>query len=219
MRQNLRLLGGLLLVVPAVVVASAWVRTRSARVASRGSGEIVPYWHHYASGGHRMGSADAAATIVLFTDFQCPFCLKLHDDLNGIRRKYGSSVAIVYRSFPLSGIHPYARGAAVAAECAWDQDRFEQMYDVLYHEQRAIGTRPWWYFAGKAGVPDSSRFANCLVDGSVSGRIDADRNAGEALGIQGTPMFLVDSMKVQGVLPFSAIDSILRLRLLIRPRG
>ncbi len=58
-----------------------------------------------------------------------------------IRSQYGDQVAVVYRHFPLTSIHPHAWRAAVAAECAGAQGKFEAFHDVLFDEQEAIGSR------------------------------------------------------------------------------
>jgi len=75
----------------------------------------------YQEGGHRRGPANAPVTIVEFMDYECPFCARMADTLRIFQERHPTTVSIVFRQFPLEDIHPFARAAALASECADQQ--------------------------------------------------------------------------------------------------
>jgi len=78
-----------------------------------------------------LGDAKAAVTIVEYSDFECPVCRNLHDVLRGMLPNYAGKVRLVFKDFPLEQLHPWARTAAIAGRCAYQQDpkAFWKMYD------------------------------------------------------------------------------------------
>jgi hypothetical protein len=91
-----------------------------------------------ASAGYRLGPVGAPAALVVFTDYQCPSCQKFEERLAEVRTLVAEPFAVVIRHALLSRIHPQARGAAVAAECAGDVDRFEAMHNVLFRDGESV---------------------------------------------------------------------------------
>ena len=162
----------------------------------------------YAKEGRRMGPPGAAVTIVEFSDFQCPFCSLAAGALRGVRTKYPNEVAVVYRHFPLDAIHPHARTAALASECAGDQGRFEAYHDLLYARQGAIGTVAWRDLAAEAGVADLSEFERCLSERRFKGRIAADEAAVARLSLKSTPSILIGGKLYDGALPEAELTRI-----------
>lgn len=77
------------------------------------------------------GSSSAKVTLVVFSDFQCPYCIRHEATLKQIMSAYGDQIRLVFYNFPLS-FHQYAQKAAEAAECAADQDKFWEMHDKLF---------------------------------------------------------------------------------------
>ena len=145
-----------------------------------------------AGGGQWMGRRDAPVRIVEFSDFQCPFCARAHPVLQAAIRRHPERVAVLYRHFPLDAIHPHARAAAVASECAAAQGRFEAFATLLFARQDALEARPWARFAREAGVPDSAAFARCLVSREAAARVDADARLGATTRIEVTPTLVID---------------------------
>ena len=72
----------------------------------------------------QRGPSDAWVTVVEFADFECPFCRSAQPALTGIEAVYAGDLRLVFKHFPLTSIHPHARAAAVAAECAGEQGKF-----------------------------------------------------------------------------------------------
>jgi predicted DsbA family dithiol-disulfide isomerase len=139
-----------------------------------------------------------AATIVEFADFQCPSCQGLAADLDTLIRADPAHIALVYHHFPLERIHPHAFDAAVAAECAGAQGRFDAMRIVLFESQAEIGEVPWSVLARRAKVPDGFGFERCLRGDEAPSAVRADRAAATRLGLYATPTLLVGGHVVSG---------------------
>lgn len=174
----------------------------------------VRNWERFAEPATYIGPADAAVTVIEFSDFQCPYCKQHTEMLQRLRARYGDRLSIAFRHYPLSSIHPHAEDAALAAECASEQQRFEAYHDLLFASQDSIGQRSWTSLAEAADVPDMERFEGCMRDRIPAARIAADRKAGDDLGVAATPTSIVNGMKMVGALDesvfTSAIDEALR---------
>lgn len=189
------------LVLCAVVITGLVVRRElfTPRPTAYATERPVARWQQFASGGGNvLGPRDAPVKVVLFSDFQCPFCARVVADVQRIRAQDPDRVAIVYRHFPLEAIHPYAFAAAVAAECAGAQGRFEGYHNALFAAQGEIGTRSWRSFAESAGVPRLDEFDACVKDQRYAGRVRADALAGRQAGVNATPSFVFDGILVVG---------------------
>jgi protein-disulfide isomerase len=165
----------------------------------------ISNWESYGSTGRRLGPSPAAVTIVEFADFQCPFCRRADSTLKRLRSARAGDIAVVYRHYP---IHEFAFAAAQAVECAGAQGAFEPMHDVLYQRAESIGVIPWTRFAAQAGVQDTVVFARCLSDATVTRRIVDDTVAAHALGVSGTPTFLINDLRVVGYSGAMGLDSV-----------
>jgi protein-disulfide isomerase len=163
--------------------------------------EKVRDWKRYASAGQRIGPADAKLVLVEFSDFQCPYCKQVHDDLEAIRARHPDEVAILYRHYPLDAIHPHARSAALASECAAAQGHFEAFHDAVFERQDSIGTIAWSEFARRAGVPSVPAFDQCVAEKRHAPRIEEDMAAARRLEITGTPLLLIRETRIGGALP------------------
>jgi protein-disulfide isomerase len=200
------------LVVCAALITAALVKREffADQRAASADAVTLPRWQTLVSAGHRMGDAAAAATIVEFSDFQCPSCAAAETDLKKIREKYPHEVAVIYRHFPLDRVHPAARRAAIASECAAEQGRFEQFHDALFQRQDSIGRMPWEAFARLAGIPSLPRFSDCLASGRWEARVSRDLVTADSLQLQGTPTLLVDGRMFGGSPGFPALDQEVR---------
>lgn len=201
----------------AIVITGLVVRRElSPASASASRSTVVRNWRTLAREGQRLGPPNAAITILNFSDFQCPYCRQLDHSLRSIRHRRPKEVAVVYRHFPLEAIHPHAFGAAVASECAAQQQRFEELHNVLYDRQDSIGALSWAAFAMRAGVADSAAFAACMVGRAAAERVRADVRAGMNLEITGTPTVVVNGVRLNGTPSQAVLDSLI-VALLQRP--
>lgn len=149
-------------------------------------------WQRYGDAGQHLGPDSASVVIVWFGDYQCPYCQMAAVDLDNLRAKYPNDLATVFRHFPLSGIHPEALSAATAAECAAAQGRFEPFHRMLFADAISLGTKPWHAFASDAGVESIQDFESCLDSDEPRTALAEDLLAANALGVVGTPAFLIN---------------------------
>ncbi len=169
---------------------------------------LEPRREAVAADGPARGPAGAAVTIVEFSDFQCPFCGRLEPVLTRVLAKYPGQVRLVYRNYPLSELHPQAQKAAEAALCAQQQGKFWQMHDLLFAEQTSLGIDDLKDKAQRIGLARAA-FDECLDSGKMRDAVAADVEAGEALGIQGTPGSFVNGRFISGVVEESDLSAII----------
>lgn len=149
-------------------------------------------WEKYIPTGRLVGPRNAPLTLVEFSDFQCPACKTLHDQLNALRSEYPGALAISYHYVPLPN-HAMGYPAARAAECAAEQGRFEPYYDKLFENARSLATVSFSNLAVAAGVPDMKKFEACAARTDPVQRIETDRElAFGTLQIRGTPTVIVN---------------------------
>lgn len=140
-----------------------------------------------------LGRADAPVTLVEFSDYQCPFCQRFFaTTLSAIKKDYidTGKVRYVFRDFPLDQLHPQARKAAEAAHCAGELGKYWEMHDVLFQNQRALAPPQLAEYARTVGV-DGAKFDECLSSGRHAARVERGLADGAAVGVQGTPTFVV----------------------------
>jgi len=156
-----------------------------------------------------IGSKKAPVTIVEFSDFQCPYCLRVAPTMKKIRATYGDKVRVVWKDFPLTQIHPQAFKAGEAGHCAAEQGKFWEYHDQLFENQQALMPDDLKKYAAAVGM-DGERFNSCL-DMSKHAEVVRDGVAqGNRLGINSTPTVFVNGRRVSGAQPYevfaAAID-------------
>ena len=144
------------------------------------------------------GPDDAKVTIVEFSDFQCPFCARATEPVYQILEKYPEDVQVYFLHFPLTSIHPEAKPAAIASECAHQQDKFWPMHDKMFENQQSLTRENYTTWASEIGL-DLEKFKACLDDEKVAERVDADMAMGEKAGVGGTPSFFINGVQHQGI--------------------
>jgi protein-disulfide isomerase len=155
-------------------------------------------WRSFLGGGSRIGPADAPVTIIEFSDFQCEFCKVHAARLDRLRQAHPGQIAVLFRHYPVTEQHPHAYNAALAAECAGEQGKFQAYRDILFQNQGRIGKTGWSEFARQAAVPDVEDFGRCVSERRHARRIAADVKAGKKLGVPATPTILINQWKVVG---------------------
>ena len=161
-----------------------------------------------------LGNRDAPVVLVEFADYQCPYCQKIHPDLEKLQKEYGNRLALVYKDYPLP-MHPYAEKAAEAARCAGTQGKFWEFHDLL--------------FAGKKLQPadlreqartlklDQDRFDKCVVEGLEAADVEKDAAEARSLGITGTPSFFINGHFFSGSLTYAALHDMVEQELAKSP--
>ena len=152
-----------------------------------------------------LGPANAPVTLVEFSDFECPVCRALHDALRGMLPNY-PQLRVVFKDFPLEQIHPWARTAALAGRCAYQQNpsAFWKMYDFIYDGQDLISPENAWGkmtdFASQSGL-NADVFKSCMASPEAGAAVDASRANGILLEVGSTPTMFVNGRRIVGADP------------------
>jgi len=143
------------------------------------------------------GHADAAVTIMTFSDYQCPYCVRSEPVLAEVLERYPDQVRLVHRHFPLDNIHPFARPASEAAMCADEQGRFWEYHDGIFARRGRLEDGSLAEIASDIGL-DTDAFSLCIEERRYKDFVDADFVAGQAAGVTGTPSFFLNGIKLKG---------------------
>ncbi|MFA6536973.1 MAG: DsbA family protein [Patescibacteria group bacterium] len=160
------------------------------------------------------GDKNAKVQVILYTDFECPYCARHYDVAQNIIKKYGDKIAFVVRHYPLN-FHPEAQKAAEASECAGEQGKFYPMYEAIFEANKAekMSVETWKAEAKKLGL-NTAKFNDCLDSGKYAQKIADDTAGGVSAGVEGTPATFVNGQLISGAQPeeaFSAmIDELLK---------
>jgi Na+:H+ antiporter, NhaA family len=146
---------------------------------------------------HVAGPADAPLELIMYGDFQCPYCTAAQSILRRVRTRLDGRLRFAFRHLPLHEVHPDAQRAAEAVEAAAAQDRFWEMYDALYANGGRFALNDLAGLAGGLGL-DVERFRAEVIDGTYAARVDRDADAARAAGITGTPTFIVNGRRHAG---------------------
>lgn len=163
------------------------------------------------------GVPDAPITIVEYSDYECPFCLRYFQQTLPLIQQYIDSgqVRYIFKDFPLNSIHPHAQKAHEAARCARElggDDAYWMMHDLLFTNQQIWAGQPLPQheqvlkdLASTAGLPQAE-FDSCLDSGRYYDAVNAEVNEGVQLGIRGTPSFFINGQPLVGAQPFSVFQ-------------
>ena len=136
------------------------------------------------------GNKKASVILLEYSDFQCPFCVRVQETISKLMDKYQDRVAFGYRHFPLA-FHKEADEAAIASECAREQDKFEELHILLYENPRAQTLDDLKGYAREIKIKSPAKFDQCLDSERYRGLVNQDMKDGSKLGITGTPGFFV----------------------------
>ncbi len=165
------------------------------------------------AGAALKGNQDAKVSLVIFEDFECPFCGRFTTQALGqIEKDYVDTgkAKIYFKHFPLNSIHPDAQKASEAAECAKEQGKFWEYHDILFVNQQALSINDLKKYAADLGL-DTAKFNSCLDSGAKKSQVEKDASDGDNAGVTGTPTVFVNGRPIVGAQPYSsfkaAIDS------------
>jgi protein-disulfide isomerase len=158
------------------------------------------------------GSKNAKVTIVEFTDFECPFCMRAQKSTKELRDRYGDRISFVFKDFPLD-FHQNAMGAHIAASCVQREkpEAFWAFFDGLFDPARDKATLQMDSLRARAlslGV-DAGKFEACMNDPSIMKEIEDDIKEGSAIGVSGTPAFFINGRLISGAQPAEAFIEII----------
>lgn len=159
-----------------------------------------------------QGTADAPLVIVEFSAYACPYCGRhFQETLQPLLDNYGQYIRYVYRDFPVIN-EAVSFPAAMAAQCADEQDQFWQFHDVLFRNQDKLGRDFYLQTAGNLSL-DVDAFTACIDENRYQQEVLDDYYAGDDLGISGTPTFWINGEIVSGALPYARFEQIILRKL------
>jgi protein-disulfide isomerase len=146
-------------------------------------------------------TADAAVTIVEFSDFQCPFCSRAAGTVGEVEKAYGDKVRVVFKHTPLP-FHEQARPAHQAAIAAGKQGKFWEFHDKAFANQQALTEENFTAWAKEIGL-DMAKFDKDRKDPATNQQIEDDMAVGASVGVRGTPGFMINGRKLVGAQPLA----------------
>ena len=151
-----------------------------------------------------QGNPNGDVIMVEYSDFQCPYCGRVVPTINQLVANY-NGLKFTFKQFPLS-IHQYAEKAAEASLCAGAQGKFWELHAKMYENQGALSVSDLKADAAALGL-DTASFNSCLDSGSMANEVSAENSEGAAMGISGTPGFLVYSKNGTGAALAGKLDT------------
>ncbi|NWF64375.1 MAG: DsbA family protein [Chloroflexi bacterium] len=159
-----------------------------------------------------FGPEDAPITIVEFSDFQCPFCRRFHEQTyQALLEAYPGQIRFVYRNLPLESIHPEAMPSAIASLCANDQNAYWDYHGKLFSSE-TLGRETYIQYATDLNL-NVEEFTACLDSGKHDEFIAQDMEFALNLGVQSTPTFFVNGLAIVGAQPLSSFQQIIDMEL------
>ncbi|MEM7158228.1 MAG: thioredoxin domain-containing protein [Myxococcota bacterium] len=146
-----------------------------------------------------LGNPNALVTIVMWTDYQCPYCARVQTTLEMMRKEYGKNLRLVHKNNPL-GFHPRAMPAAIAAHAAGRQGKFWEMNDKLFANNKELTDDDILKYAKKLKLK-MRRFKADLEDPAIRKAVLHDQTEGVAIGARGTPAFFINGRFLSGAQP------------------
>jgi protein-disulfide isomerase len=153
------------------------------------------------------GRSDAPVTVVVFCDYQCPYCASMAPSFQRLATDY--PVRVLYRNFPVERVHPDAARAAQAAGCAQDQGRFWDMYQSMLANPGELSMSGILRQAGDLGL-DTRAFDRCMYTDHHQDDVALDMSDARALGVTGTPTMFVNGAFHEGLMSYDQLGALVR---------
>jgi len=215
-QKNIYLIIGAI-IVAALIIAGAVIYTNGGESTADKSDDNIPPAKRETEtkdpvdlaikeGEYIRGNPEAKVTIFEYSDYECPFCARFHPTLKQILTDYPEDVNWVYRHFPLDSIHPQARPAAIAAECAGEQGKFWEFSDALFENQANLSSDLYGQLAGDLGL-NTAQFNECVSSGKYADKVESDFQEGISVGVTGTPGSFINGVIIPGALPYESVKA------------
>lgn len=164
-----------------------------------------------------QGPQDPEVSIYEFSDFQCPHCRRLWENVHAVQQRSSRKIKVAFINYPLDSAcnrnvegpaHDYACIAAQAAECARKQGKFWSYADLLFDNQDALRRDDLLDYAGQIEL-DASEFAQCIDAEDTLAKIQKDIEFGEKIRIAGTPTYFVNDYRLTGAPPAPLLNGLI----------
>jgi protein-disulfide isomerase len=158
------------------------------------------------------GNRAAPVTMVVFSDFQCPFCGRVEPTVDQVKTTYGpDKVRIIWKNEPLP-FHPNAKPAAEAAQGVFalaGNDAFWKFHDTAFKNQQSLSADSYEKWAQAAGVKDMAKFKAGVSAHTWADKVDKDHAVAKAAGVNGTPAFYINGVSLSGAQPFDKFKAVI----------
>jgi protein-disulfide isomerase len=161
---------------------------------------------------HTQGPNNAPVTLLEYGDYQCPYCGMAYPIIKRVQRQFATKLRFVFRHFPLTEIHPYAKTAAESAECAGAHGRFWEMHDLLYENQDRLGLPLILSAVRSLGLSEQS-LRDALATGAYAPKVRRDFLSGIRSGVRGTPTLFLDGQRYEGAVDYASLTAAITDRL------
>lgn len=199
-----------LLVGSALAVATVAVRREFFPRTAPNAAREVAGWKQLATAREPvMGDTNASARVVLFSDFQCPYCRDLEGKLANALDSRQRRIAVVRYDLPLVRVHAHAYQAAIASRCAARQGAARSFDAALFRRDLDRPELDFTRIAGESGVRDLSGFDACRREPASARGVDADMALAHRLGIEGVPALIVDGKLYAGTMDEQSLEDLL----------
>ena len=146
------------------------------------------------------GSSNPQATLIEYSDFQCPACASYRPFFQQAVTDLGKDARFIYRHFPLKSIHKNAELAAYAAEAAGSQGKFWEMHDAIFEHQEEWASEQdarqlFVQYAERLEL-ERAKFEADLDSQKIKGKVNQDLEGGQTLGVNATPTFFLNGKKI-----------------------
>ena len=173
------------------------------------------------------GNPSAKVSVIVYDDFQCPFCAMMHDQMvNTVLPQYGEKLKVIYKDYPLSEIHPWATHAAVNANCinAQNSKAYWDYADKVHSEMDKINkndkgekrplveqTNRLDAIANEIGQKSGldAQKLNACVQAQDATAVKKSHDEGDSLGVDSTPTLFINGERIAGAAPIADLRAVL----------
>ncbi len=154
-----------------------------------------------------IGDPEAPITIIMFIDFECPYCQGQFETFNSIIKNYEPALYIVFKHLPLNSLHPRALDAAKASTCAAEQNKFWEYHDQLF-VQKNLEQNNLYTIAQQINL-NTTLFNTCFSKGTHDKKIEEDLEDAVTLNLRGTPTYIINGDIIEGGIPHDTWNEII----------
>ena len=159
-----------------------------------------------------IGPADAPITLIEFSDYECPYCIKWDNEVYArLLKDYAGKIRFVYRDLPLV-FHGDAQSAAEAADCAGEQGAYWKFHDALFTQKYGLGLDAYHQYASDLGL-DANALIACVKEGRYTNEVKADAAFAESIGVSSTPTFFINGIAIVGAQPYEVFKQVIDMEL------
>lgn len=142
-----------------------------------------------------QGPENAPVVLVMFMDFQCPYCVRLHGVVDDLRKEFPNDLKVVLKHFPLAS-HKFSMKAAQASMAAMEQGKFWEYFAKISADYRDLNDQKLEEFRDALGL-DKGRFGSVMHSPKTAAKINRDKDEGIALGVEATPTVFVNGRRIK----------------------